>query len=136
MKKTLKAQMTFLLFGFVFWLPVAVVLYLAILVISDGDKIGNMILGVGLPARYLHFGLGFIFCILIIYFSGMLLKLTSVGKILSKVPIIGLFFGQGEIMTIARLAHMQACLFLFSPTQTAEIVVFWEYLPLRPRGAF
>ena len=46
----------------------------------------------------------------------MLLKLTKVGKILSKIPVIGLFFGQGEIMTIGRLTNMQACLFLYSPT--------------------
>jgi uncharacterized membrane protein len=46
----------------------------------------------------------------------MLLKLTKVGKILSKIPVIGLFFGQGEIMTIGRLSHMQACLFLQSST--------------------
>ena len=46
----------------------------------------------------------------------MVLKLTKVGKVLSRIPFIGLFFSQGEIMTITRLSHMQACLFLYSPT--------------------
>jgi hypothetical protein len=75
-----------------------------------------MILGVAVPDRFLFVGIGFIFCILIIYLCGMILKLTKVGKILSKIPVIGLFFGQGEIMTIGRLTNMQACLFLYSPT--------------------
>ena len=77
---------------------------------------GRVIRGVVLHDKYLYAGLGFIFCILIVYFSGMLLKLTKVGKVLSKIPVIGLFLGQGEIMTIGRLSHMQACLFLYSST--------------------
>ena len=73
-------------------------------------------MGIVVPDKFLYTGLGFILCILIIYLSGILLKLTKVGKILSKIPVIGLFFGQGEIMTIGRLSHMQACLFLYSST--------------------
>jgi hypothetical protein len=46
----------------------------------------------------------------------LLLKLTKLGKVLSKIPVIGIFFGQGEIMTVARLMHMQPCLFLYSST--------------------
>jgi hypothetical protein len=75
-----------------------------------------MILGVVVPDKFLYEGLGFIFCILIVYFSGMLLKLTNLGRVLSKIPGIGIFFGQGEIMTIGRLSHMQPCLFLYSST--------------------
>jgi uncharacterized membrane protein len=73
-------------------------------------------LGVAVPDKFLYTGLGFVLCILIIYLSGMVLKLTKVGKILSKIPVIGIFFGQGEIMTIGRLSHMQACMFLYSST--------------------
>ena len=46
----------------------------------------------------------------------MVLKLTKFGKVLAKIPLIGFFFGQGEIMTIGRLTNMQPCLFLYSPT--------------------
>jgi uncharacterized membrane protein len=122
MKKTskrpgfFKSQITFLLYGFVFWLPVALVIYVAVLLFGNLDNIGRAILGVVIPDKYLLFGFGFVLCILIVYLSGMALKLTSIGKVLSKVPLLGLFFGQGEIMTIGRLAHMQACLFLYSPT--------------------
>jgi uncharacterized membrane protein len=116
MKELLKKQTTFILYGFVFWLPVILVIYIAILLFSNGDKVGRLILGVAVPNQYVFVGLGFIFCILVIYLSGMLLKLTKVGKVLSKIPVIGLFFGQGEIMTIGRLSNMQACLCLQSPT--------------------
>ena len=116
MKEFIKKQSTFILYGFVFWLPVILVVYVAILLFSNGEKVGRMILGVAVPDKFLYTGLGFVLCILIIYLSGMLLKLTKVGKILSKIPVIGIFFGQGEIMTIGRLSHMQACLFLYSST--------------------
>jgi len=113
---TLKKQFTFLIYGFVFWLPLILVIYVAILLFSNAEKIGVVILGVAIPDKYLFFPFGIILCILIIYFSGMALKLTKLGKVLSKIPVVGLFFGQGEIMTIGRLSHMQACLFLYSST--------------------
>jgi uncharacterized membrane protein len=116
MKGLLKKSFTFLLYGLVFWLPVALVTYIAVLFFSNGEKIGKMILGVVVPDKYLYTGLGIILCILIVYFSGMVLKLTKVGRVLSKIPVIGLFFGQGQIMTIGRLSHMQPCLFLYAST--------------------
>jgi len=111
-----KKQSTFIIYGLVFWLPVILVIYIAILLFGNAENIGKMILGVAVPDKYLYSGFGIILCILIVYFSGMLLKLTKLGKVLSKIPVIGLFFGQGEIMTIGRLSHMQPCLFLYSPT--------------------
>jgi uncharacterized membrane protein len=116
MKGFFKKSFTFLLYGLVFWLPVALVTYIAVLFFSNGEKIGKMILGVVVPDKYLYTGLGIILCILIVYFSGMVLKLTKVGRVLSKIPVIGLFFGQGQIMTIGRLSHMQPCLFLYAST--------------------
>jgi uncharacterized membrane protein len=116
MKEFFKSQFTFLLYGFVFWLPVGLVIYFAILLFSSADDIGRMILAFAVPDKYLYTGFGIIMCLLIVYFSGLLLKLTRVGKVFSKIPFIGLFFGQGEVMTIGRLSHMQPCLFLYSPT--------------------
>jgi len=116
MRELFKKQSTFIIYGLVFWLPVILVIYIAILLFGNAENIGKMILGVAVPDKYLYSGFGIILCILIVYFSGMLLKLTKLGKVLSKIPIIGLFFGQGEIMTIGRLSHMQPCLFLYSPT--------------------
>jgi uncharacterized membrane protein len=116
MGKLFKRQLTFLIYGFVFWLPVILVIYIAVLLFSNAETVGRTILGMAIPDQYLFFGFGIILCVLIIYFSGMLLKLTRLGIVLSKIPLIGLFFGQGEVMTIGRLSHMQACLFLYSPT--------------------
>ncbi len=112
----IKSQSTFILYGIVFWIPVILVLYIAVFIISNAEEVGRMILGVVVPDKYLFVGLGFILFVLIVYFSGMALKLTKLGKVLSRVPFIGLFFGQGEIMTIGRLTNMQPCLFLYSPT--------------------
>src|SRR3972149_12028089 len=116
MRGLLKRQFTFILYGIVFWLPVILVIYIAALLFSNAEKTGRMILGVAVADKYLISGFGVIFCVLIVYFSGMLLKLTKLGKVLSKIPVVGLFFGQGEIMTIGRLGHMQPCLFLYSST--------------------
>lgn len=116
MKGFLKRSSTFMIYGFVFWLPVILVIYIAALLFSNGEKIGKMILGLAVADTYIYPGFGIILCILIVYISGMLLKLTKLGKVLSRIPVIGLFFGQGEIMTINRLSHMQPCLFLYSPT--------------------
>jgi uncharacterized membrane protein len=116
MKGLLKKSLTFLVYGLVFWLPVILVAYVAVLLFSNGEKIGKIILGVAVPDKYLYTGLGITLCILIVFFSGMLLKLTKVGSVLSRIPFIGVFFGQGKIMSIGRLTHMQPCLFLYAST--------------------
>jgi uncharacterized membrane protein len=116
MKEIFKKQSIFIIYGLVFWLPVILVIYIAVLLFSNAENVGKMILGIAVPDKYLYTGLGIILCILIVYFSGMLLKLTKLGAVLSKIPVIGLFFGQGEIMTLDKLSHMQPCLFLYSPT--------------------
>ena len=113
---SIKKLLTFMIYGLVFWLPVVLVIYIAVFLINNAEKIGKMILGVAVPDKYLYYGLGIALCVLIIFLSGMLLKLTRVGKVLSKIPVIGLFFAQGEIMTINRLSHMQPCLFLYAST--------------------
>jgi uncharacterized membrane protein len=112
----MKRQFTFMIYGLVFWLPVTLVIYIAVLLFSNAEKIGRMILGVAVPDKYLYTGLGIVLCLLIIYISGVLLKLTKLGRVLSKIPVLGIFFGQGEIITISRLMNMQPCLFLLSPT--------------------
>ena len=116
MKGFLKGQITFMIYGFVFWLPVGLAIYIAVLLFSNAEKIGRTILEFAVPEKYLYTGFGVVLCALVVYFSGLLLKLTRVGRVFSRIPFIGLFFGQGEVMTIGRLSHMQPCLFLYSPT--------------------
>jgi uncharacterized membrane protein len=115
MNRFFKNQFTFLLFGLVFWLPVGILLYIFFLLFSNVENVGKFILSPLQPDLY-HSGYGIILFILIVYFSGILLKSTRVGGILSKIPVLGLFFGQGEIITINRLMNMQPCLFLLSPS--------------------
>jgi uncharacterized membrane protein len=119
MSKFFKSQLTFLLYGLVFWLPVAILLYILFLVFNNAEGIGKSILGVALPDTVIRPGFGIILFVVIVYISGFLLKSTKVGGILSKIPLLGLFFGQGEVITISRLLNMQPCLFLYSPTCTS-----------------
>ncbi len=116
MRRFVKSQITFLLFGFGFWLPVAVLVFIIVFLFANLEEIGRKVLSVFLPERLFHSGFGIVFGILIVYFSGIVLKITKVGKVFSKIPVLGLFFGAGEIITIERLLHMSPCLFLYSPT--------------------
>jgi uncharacterized membrane protein len=107
---------TFFLYGVIFWVPLALAIYVVVFLFSNAENIGAGFLGIVVPEKFLFFGVGAAFCLLIVFGTGMVLKLTTLGRFLSKVPVVGLFFGQGEIMTIGRLSNMQACLFLYSPT--------------------
>lgn len=116
MKDFFKNFVTFLLYGVVFWLPVALVVYIASLLFGSAEKIGRAVLGVGISDAHLYTGFGIALCFLVVLITGILLKATSVGVILSKIPVVGLFFGKGEVITINRLMEMRPCLFLLSPT--------------------
>ncbi|MDH5364502.1 MAG: hypothetical protein OEZ07_00665 [Dehalococcoidia bacterium] len=116
MRKFVRNQITFLLFGFAFWLPVGVLIFIIALLFSNVEEIGRKILLLFLPEKLLYSGFGIVLGILIVYCSGIVLKLTKVGRVFSKIPVLGLFFGAGEIITIDRLLHLKPCLFLLSPT--------------------
>ena len=116
MRRFIRNQITFLLFGFVFWFPVGVLIFIIALLFGNLEEIGRKILLLFLPEKFLYSGFGIVLGILIVYFSGIVLKLTKVGRVFSKIPVLGLFFGAGEIITIDRLLHLKPCLFLLSPT--------------------
>ena len=116
MRRFFKSQLTFLLFGLVFWLPLGLVFYFLFLLFSNIESIGKSILLFALPDTLVRTGFGVLLFIVLVYFSGIILKSTNARGILSKIPVLGLFFGQGEIITISRLLNMRPCLFLLSPT--------------------
>lgn len=116
MKKSIINQFTFLLFGFVFWLPIIVLIILLVFLFNNLEDYGRKVLLVFLPEQYFHSGFGIIFGILLIYLTGVILKLTKIKETFSKVPILGLFFRGGEVITIERLIHLNPCLFLLSPS--------------------
>jgi uncharacterized membrane protein len=111
-----KNQLTFLLYGFVFWLPIAVLIYIIVFLFNNVEDIGRKFLLLLLPEQFYFAGFGIVLGILIVYLSGIVLKSTRVGRVFSKIPVLGLFFGAGEIITIDRLLHLSPCVFLFSPT--------------------
>jgi uncharacterized membrane protein len=115
-KKFVKNQITFLLFGLGFWLPITVLIFIIVFLFNNLEDIGSKILLVFLPEKFFYSGFGIIFGILIVYFSGILLKLTKIREVFAKIPVLGLFFGAGELITIERLLHLNPCLFLYSPT--------------------
>jgi len=116
MGKVLRNQVTFLITGFVFWLPIVILIVIVLLLYNNIEELGGRFLLFFIDEEHYHPGYGIAFGILLIYLSGIILKLTSVKKFISKIPIVGLFFGGGEVITIDRLLNLCPCLFLYSPT--------------------
>ena len=116
MRKFVKNQIGFLLFGLAFWLPIAVLVVVLVFLFNNLEEIGRKIFLLLLPEKLFYSGFGIVFGILLLYFSGIALKLTKIREVFSKIPVLGLFFGAGEVITIERLLHLNPCLFLISPT--------------------
>jgi uncharacterized membrane protein len=115
LKKFIKNQFSFLLLGFVFWLPIAVLIIIIVLIAGNFEEIGKKMLFF-LPEDVFFPGMGIILCLIIVYASGILLKLTKIRSLFSKVPVLNLLFGTEEIITIEQLLHLNPCIFLYSPT--------------------
>ena len=116
MRSFLRHQIGFLLYGLAFWLPIAVIIFVLVVLFSYVDDAGRRVFVTFFPQRYFYGGFGFAMGLLVVYISGLILKLTGIRHLLSKVPVVGLFFGGGEVMTAERLAHLTPCLFMMSPT--------------------
>lgn len=116
MRRFVKHQIGFLMFGFAFWLPIVVLSLVVVFLFNNLEEMGRKILSLLLPQNLLVPGFGIIFGILLLYLSGLALRLTKIRSVFSKVPVLGLFFGEGEVITIERLLHLSPCLFLISPT--------------------
>jgi uncharacterized membrane protein len=116
MKKFFKTQFSSFLFGFVFWLPILIVILVLVYIFNNIEDIGKKVLLFFLPDRYFHEGFGIAFSLLVIYFSGIILRLPRVKRLLSRIPILGRFLGGGEVISIERLLHLCPCIFLMSPS--------------------
>jgi uncharacterized membrane protein len=116
MRAFLKSQFTYLVFGLIFWLPLVILLYILFFLFSNIESMGHSILLAALPDNFVHRGFGIALFIVIVYFTGIVLKLKRVRRFLSQIPVVGLFFGAGEMISIERLLHLRPCLFLYSPT--------------------
>lgn len=117
MKKFFKSSFGYLFSGFIFWFPVGIVVVILGYIFNNLETIGLTFLKFFLPADFVHQGFGFALWLVLFFFTGLIVKKTPIGKVLSHVPGLGLLFREGgEIMTFERLSHLAPCLFLFSPT--------------------
>ena len=115
--KFVKHQLGFFLYGFIFWLPIAIVVLVGVYIFGDLEHYGHTFLDFFIPDRFVYTGLGIVLWLLIFFLTGVLLKATTVGDFFSGIPILGSFFRRGgEIITVDTLANMTPCLFLYSPT--------------------
>lgn len=118
--KFVKRQLSYFLYGVVFWLPIAVVILVVGLIFGPLERYGNSFLELFIPERLMHSGYGIVFWLVVFFLTGLLLKKTSVGNFFSSVPVIGLFFRRsGDVISIDMLSNMTPCLFLLSPTCTS-----------------
>ena len=104
-----------LLLGFVFWLPLAVLIIIIVFIVGNFEEIGRKLL-FSLPENLFFPGMGIVLWLIIVYVSGILLKLTKIRSLFSKVPVLNLLFGAEEIITIEQLLHPTPCVFLYSST--------------------
>lgn len=115
--KFVKHQLGFFLYGFIFWLPIAIAILVGVYIFGDLENYGHSFLSLFIPDDHVYKGLGFVFWLVVFFLTGVLLKKTSAGNLLSGIPIIGMFFRRsGNVISIDMLINMTPCLFLLSPT--------------------
>ena len=104
--------------GFVFWLPIGIIILVGSYIYSNLDDLGESFLIFLLPEKLVHPGFGIILWIIVFLLTGIILKNTPVGNILSRLPVLGMFFRKkgGTVITFKRLLNLTPCLFLLSPT--------------------
>ena len=113
----LRRQIGYLLSGFVFWLPIGVVIVVVRYIFGNLEDLGEDILGIPVPERFIYSGLGIVLWIVVFFLTGLVLKKTAVGSFLGRIPVLGMFFKQsGETVTLDKLLSLSPCLFLYSPT--------------------
>ncbi|MFX0196210.1 MAG: hypothetical protein ACFFCW_08820, partial [Candidatus Hodarchaeota archaeon] len=69
-----KNQLTFLLYGFVFWLPIAVLIYIIVFLFNNVEDLGKDFLLLFIPEQFVYTGFGILLGIIIIYLTGVVLK--------------------------------------------------------------
>lgn len=117
MKSFFKSFLGYLFSGFIFWFPIGIVVVIVGYVFSNLEAMGEKVLKLLVPTDFVHQGFGFVLWILLFLVTGLIVKKTPIGRILSGVPVLGLFFREGgELMTLDRILRLRPCLFLFSPT--------------------
>jgi len=113
----LRSQIRYLLAGFILWLPIGIIVIVGYYLFGTLEGVGEDFLGLFLQDRFVYPGLGIALWIMVFLLTGLALKKTRVGYLLSRIPIVGLLFRiGGETMTLEKLIGLSPCLFLYSPT--------------------
>lgn len=116
MKAFFKNQLGHILYGFIFWFPIGIAIIALGYLFGNLENSGKEIINFLFPNITIYPGIVTLIWIIIFLLTGIILKKTPINKFLSKVPVLGLFFGEGQIVTLERLLHLTPCLFLYSPT--------------------
>ena len=135
MKSFLRTQLGFILYGLAFWLPIAVTIFVLGFLFRYVEDFGKRVFLLFLPARFFYEGFGVVLGLFILYLSGVILKVSAIRKRLSKIPILGLFFGGGDVITVDRLGHLTPCLFMMSPTCLSYGWILSEERVRLPKGS-
>lgn len=114
----IKDRLGDILSGFVFWLPIGIIILVGSYIYSNLEDLGKSFLIFLLPEKLVHPGFGIILWVIVFLLTGIILKNTAIGNILSRVPVLGIFFRKkgGTVITFKRLLNLTPCLFLLSPT--------------------
>jgi hypothetical protein len=104
--------------GFVFWLPIGIIILVGGYIYNNLEVLGESFLVFFVPEKFVYPGFGILLWAIVFLLTGFILKNTAIGDFLSRVPVLGIFFRKkgGSVITLKRLIHLTPCLFLFSPT--------------------
>jgi len=104
--------------GFVFWLPIGIIILVGGYIYNNLEVLGESLLVFFVPEKFVHPGFGILLWTIVFLLTGVILKNTAIGEFLSRIPVLGLFFRKkgGTVITLKRLLNLTPCLFLFSPT--------------------
>jgi uncharacterized membrane protein len=116
--KFIKNALGNLLAGLAFWLPVWVITFILWFIFGNIEELGRKLLSFFISEEFIYPGLGIVLGLIVFLITGIVLKKTRIGDLLSRIPVIGIFFRKmgGETITPDRLLHLSPCLFLYSPT--------------------
>jgi uncharacterized membrane protein len=125
--KLLRHQLGFLLYGFIFWLPIGIAFVIGVYIFGDLDSLGKGFLDVFLPQRLIYPGLGIAFWFILFYATGLIAQRTTIGNFLWGIPLFGAIFRKGgTTATLDNLLNLSPCLCLRSETCIAYAFILWE----------
>ena len=125
--KLLKHQFAFLLWGFIFWLPIGIAIAIGVFIFGDLENMGKGFLGIFVPEQFVYSGLGIAFWVVLFYATGFVAQRTTIGNFLWGIPLFGAIFRRsGTTVTIDNLLNLSPCLCLRSETCIAYAFILWE----------